>query len=99
MLQVRLALRDYLLTGDPRELEKMAQASNALSDRFREGQSRANSDMLRDVFARMALNERQWTDQFAAPMVLPQLVLSTGYQKRSADWASDFERCRPLQCL
>jgi len=78
MLQVRLALRDYLLTGDPRELEKMSQAAQALSDRFREGQSRANSDMLRDVFARMALNERQWTDQFAAPLVAQRQRVDAG---------------------
>ena len=69
MMQIRLALQDYLLTGDTRQASKMSRDAGALADLFRLGRARAQDDMLRGVLGRMEANQREWSDTFAAPLL------------------------------
>src|SRR5258706_231310 len=48
MMQVRLALQDYLLTGDDRQRERMTKEATALGDLFNRGRMRSQTDSLRD---------------------------------------------------
>lgn len=78
MMQIRLSLQDYLLTGDQRQVVRMSQEGNALEERFRQGRARAQSDMLREAFARLELDQRKWTDQFAALLVAQRARVDAG---------------------
>jgi methyl-accepting chemotaxis protein len=78
MMEIRLSLQDYLLTGDEREVARMSQEVNALAERFRQGRGRQQNDMLRDVFARLELDEQRWTDQFAAPLLAQRARVDAG---------------------
>ena len=77
-IQIRLSLQDYLLTGDKRQADRMSRESSALGDLFSKGRARAQDDMLRDVFARMEANEREWVDQFAAPLIAQRQRVDAG---------------------
>lgn len=69
MMQIRLSLQDYLLTGDLRQHERMTKEAASLADRFNKGRARGQADPLRDVLFRMEVSERDWTDNFAAPLI------------------------------
>jgi methyl-accepting chemotaxis protein len=69
MMQVRLSLQDYLLTGDVREHERMMRDASVLAALFNSGRSRRQNDPVRDVLFRMEMNERDWMDKFASPLI------------------------------
>jgi len=69
MMQVRLYLQDYLLTGDERQREKMSMEAATLSDLFNKGRTRARTETLRDVLSRMEVSQREWKDKFATPLI------------------------------
>ena len=78
MMQVRLALQDYLLTGDERQHERMTKEAAGLADLFNRGRMHSHTDSLRDVLFRMEANERDWTDKFAAPLVTQRQKVDAG---------------------
>src|SRR5207245_4114342 len=78
MMQVRLYLQDYLLTGDTRQADKLSQETAALAELFTQGRARAQSDMLREVLSRMESNERDWLDKLARPMIAQRKRVDAG---------------------
>ena len=78
ILQVRLCLRDYLLTGDERQHEQMKKQAAGLADLFNAGRFRSQTDSLREVLFRMEANERDWTDKFASPVVAERQRVDAG---------------------
>ena len=78
MMQMRLSLRDYLLTGDTRETDKMARDASALTGLLHLGRAQAQDDMLRGVLDRMAANEREWTERFATPLIAQRARVDAG---------------------
>jgi len=78
MMQVRLSLQDYLLTGDERQRERMNREVAGLADLFNRGRMRPQTDSLREVLFRMEANERDWTDKFAAPLVTERQRVDAG---------------------
>jgi methyl-accepting chemotaxis protein len=79
MMETRLHLQDYLLTGDIREYEKMTLESGSLSNLFTKARrSLAQTDTMRDVLVRMETNERDWLDKFAAPLVAQRQRVDAG---------------------
>src|SRR3954469_23180466 len=76
MMQGRLSLQDYLLTGDARQRERMTREAVALADLF--GKGRAQTDSVREVLFRMEGNERDWTDKFAAPLIAQRQRVEAG---------------------
>ena len=78
MMQVRLALQDYLLTGDDRQRERMNKEAASLAELFNRARMRSQTDSLRDVLFRMEANERDWTDKFATPLVAQRQKVEAG---------------------
>jgi methyl-accepting chemotaxis protein len=78
MMVVRLALQDYLLTGDEREHDRMTKEAAGLAELFNRARMRSQTDSLRDVLFRMETNERDWTDKFAAPLVMQRQRVDAG---------------------
>src|SRR5216683_5488987 len=78
MMQIRLHLQDYLLTGDTRQHEKMTAEAASLADFFNRGRAGAQGDSLRNVFFRMELNEKDWMDKFAAPLIAQRQRVEAG---------------------
>jgi methyl-accepting chemotaxis protein len=78
MMQVRLHLQDYLLTGDERQHDKMTREAGVLAELFNKGRMREQSDALREVLQRMEVNQRDWMDKFAAPLIAQRRRVEEG---------------------
>src|SRR5438552_3182044 len=78
MMQIRLHLQDYLLTGDQRQHDKMTRESGSLAELFNKGRTLAQTETLRDVIVRMETNQRDWSDRFAAPLVTERERVDAG---------------------
>ncbi len=77
-MQIRLALQDYLLTGDVRRRDSLNREIGELTDLISKGKAKAPSDFLRDVIVRMEANEKNWTDKFATPLVAERARVDSG---------------------
>jgi methyl-accepting chemotaxis protein len=68
MMQNRLYLGNYLLSGDARELEKMNDGLGHLQDLLKNLTAQAISDQQRSAFSRLSDSERDWANGFARPL-------------------------------
>src|SRR5512147_2183609 len=68
MMQNRLSLRNYLLSGDTRELDKMNEGIARLNELLKDLNAKASSELQRSSFAHLADSERQWETGFARPL-------------------------------
>ncbi len=67
--QNSLALSGYLLSGDSHEREAVNQGIGDLDDLFRNSQHGSSSQVLIDALDSLQKIQRDWTDQFAKPLV------------------------------
>jgi methyl-accepting chemotaxis protein len=78
MMQTRLALRDYLLTGDERQHELLVKESAELTRLTMEGKRSASTPFVRDALARMEMIEQSWAQDFAAPLIAQRRKVDAG---------------------
>src|SRR5208282_993554 len=69
MMQNRLHLQNYLLSGDTRDVEKMNDGERQLSDAVRRARELANSEQQRNSLEKVAGLEQAWGNEFANPLV------------------------------
>src|SRR5262249_23516644 len=69
IMQNRLALNNFLLSGDPRDEEKVTRGMTDTADALKLGQAQAGSDSLRDRLAQVENTEVSWGDNFAKPLL------------------------------
>ena len=97
MMQNRLFLGNYLLSGDTREMEKMYDGISKLQEFINDARMKANSDQQRYALAKVQQYERDWTSQFAQPLVTKRKDVDAGnatvaelqifyLQKDAASW-------------
>src|ERR1700688_2403912 len=69
MMQNRLHLQNYLLSGDTRDVEKMTDGEHQLSDALHHAQELANSPQQRTSLEKVQGLEQSWGTDFANPLV------------------------------
>ena len=69
MMQNRLTLANYLLSGDTRELDKLHDGTVKLSDLIRQAQNRTSDDHQIESLNKLDNMETDWNSQFASKMV------------------------------
>ncbi len=69
MMQNRLHLQNYLLSGDSRDVEKMNDGEHLLSEAIRHAQEMANSTEQRSSLEKLQGLEQTWGSEFANPLV------------------------------
>src|SRR6478752_8611531 len=69
MMQNRLYLSNYLLSGDTREVERMNEGIHTLDDYLGKSQKLASSDQQRAALDSVAKNESAWASEFAQTML------------------------------
>src|SRR5208282_4388138 len=69
MMQNRLHLQNYLLSGDTRDVEKMNDGEHQLSDALHRAQELANSAQQRGNLEKVQMLEQAWGSDFANPLV------------------------------
>src|ERR1700741_185318 len=69
MMQNRLYLSNYLLSGDTREVDRMNDGIRILNDKLDKAQGLANSDQQKTALEKGQQLEQNWAKEFAQPLV------------------------------
>ena len=69
MMQNRLYLSNYLLSGDTREVERMNEGMRTLNERLEEGKTLANSDQEKTALTKVQQLEQAWGKEFGQPLI------------------------------
>src|SRR6202140_118829 len=78
MMQNRLYLSNYLLSGDTREVERMNGGIHQLDDYLLKSQKLASSDQQRLAVDNVSKNESTWATEFAQPMLQKRREVDAG---------------------
>ena len=78
IMQNRLNLNNFLLSGDPRDEDKVNQGFTGLTDLIKRGQAQANSDILRTALIQVEGTEASWADNFAKPLLAKRHQVDSG---------------------
>jgi methyl-accepting chemotaxis protein len=78
IMQNRLNLNNFLLSGDPRDEDKVNRGFGELSDIIKRGQSQANNDFLRTALIQVESTEASWADNFAKPLLAKRHQVDSG---------------------
>jgi methyl-accepting chemotaxis protein len=69
MMQNRLYLSNYLLSGDTREVDRMNEGLRILSQKLEDGKTLATSDQEKSALSRVQQLEGAWSHEFAQPLI------------------------------
>src|SRR5437660_453780 len=69
MMQNRLYLSNYLLSGNTREVERMNEGLRILNEKLEGGKGLANSDQEKSALAKVQQLEQAWSKEFAQPLI------------------------------
>ncbi|MGB8062977.1 MAG: methyl-accepting chemotaxis protein [Candidatus Sulfotelmatobacter sp.] len=78
MMQNRLYLSNYLLSGDTREVDRMNEGLRTLSEKLAQGKTLANSDQVKSSLARVEQLEQSWGKEFAQPLIEKRKDVDSG---------------------
>jgi methyl-accepting chemotaxis protein len=69
MMQNRLHLSNYLLSGDPREIDQMNSGLQTLASLIKTAGSKLSTSEQRDTLASVQQLEQKWANEFAYPLI------------------------------
>ena len=78
MMQNRLYLSNYLLSGDTREMERMADGIRVLNDNLKKAINLASSDQQKTALEKVQQLEQSWNSEFAQPLVEKRKQVDAG---------------------
>src|SRR5271168_968113 len=93
----RLDLNNFLLSGDPRDEDRVTKGLTTMSDLVKRGQSQAATEALRTGLLQVESTETSWADNFAKPLLAKRHQVDSGdatvsdlqifyLQKNPASW-------------
>jgi methyl-accepting chemotaxis protein len=74
----RLNMNDFLLSGDPRDEEKVNKGLTDISDLIKRGESQTASDAVRTALIQVESTEASWADNFAKPLMAKRHQVDSG---------------------
>src|ERR1700681_2699594 len=78
MMQNRLYLSNYLLSGDTREVDRMNEGLRLLNEKLERGKNLASSDQVKTALAKVQQLEQAWGKEFAQPMIEKRKDVDSG---------------------
>src|SRR3984893_15239050 len=78
MMENRLFLGNYLLSGDLRDEDKTNKGVADLASLLKDVESKANDASLKTAFAQVEAGEHSWADDFAKPMIAKRHQVDAG---------------------
>jgi len=69
IMQNRLYLSNYLLSGDTREVERLNDGERVLQESLRTAQKLSNSEQQNTALEKVQANEQNWAREFATPLI------------------------------
>jgi methyl-accepting chemotaxis protein len=73
-----LDLRDYLLSGDPREETAETNGIRTLDNLLRDAQNKSTDDRLREAYSAIESNQQSWEDDFSKPLIAKRHQVDAG---------------------
>ena len=100
MMQNRLYLSNYLLSGDTREVDRMNEGVKTLNDRLEKSSNLTSSDQQKTALERVEQLEQSWAKEFAQPLADKRKDVDSGnatvaelqifyLQKDAASWVKN----------
>jgi methyl-accepting chemotaxis protein len=74
----RLSLNNFLLSGDPRDEEKVNKGLNDLTESLKRGEAQTTSDAVRSALIQVEGTEASWADNFAKPLMAKRHQVDSG---------------------
>jgi methyl-accepting chemotaxis protein len=78
IMQNRLNLNNFLLSGDPRDEDKVNRGLTELNDLTKRGQSQTGNEFLRTALIQVESTESSWSDNFAKPLLAKRHQVDSG---------------------
>src|SRR6202142_2557637 len=78
MMQNRLYLSNYLLSGDTREVERLNDGLRVLEEKLQTGQSLTTSEQQRSALSKVQTSEQNWAREFATPLMEKRKEVDSG---------------------
>jgi methyl-accepting chemotaxis protein len=78
IMKNRLNLNNFLLSGDPRDEDRVNRGMNDLSDLIKRGQAQTSNDTVRTALIQVEGTEASWADNFAKPLLAKRHQVDSG---------------------
>src|SRR5581483_10056203 len=78
MMQNRLFLSNYLLSGDTREMDRMNEGVRLLNDHLKKAQSLSTSEQQKSALEKVQQLEQSWNSEFALPLAEKRKEVDAG---------------------
>ncbi len=78
VVENRLSLGNYLLSGDLRDQDRTNKGIGELQDLLKESEAKANDPALRSALTQVEDNEHQWADNFAKELIAKRHQVDAG---------------------
>jgi methyl-accepting chemotaxis protein len=78
IMQNRLNLNNFLLSGDPRDEDKVNRGFTDLNEMIKRGQAQTSNDILRTALIQVEGTEASWADNFAKPLLAKRHQVDSG---------------------
>jgi methyl-accepting chemotaxis protein len=78
MMQNRLYLSNYLLSGDTREVDRMNEGLRTLNEKLEDGKNKANDDQVKTSLVKVQQLEQSWGKEFAQPLIEKRRDVDSG---------------------
>src|ERR1700749_3687358 len=78
MMQNRLYLSNYLLSGDTREVDRMNEGLRTLNEKLEQGKNLASSDQVKTSLSKVEQLEQSWGKEFAQPLIEKRKDVDSG---------------------
>src|SRR6202451_3825868 len=78
MMQNRLSLSNYLLSGDTREVDRLNDGMRVLEEKLQTGESLTTSEQQRTALEKVQASEQSWAREFAAPLMDKRKEVDSG---------------------
>jgi methyl-accepting chemotaxis protein len=74
----RLNMDNFLLSGDPRDEEKVNKGFSQIADLIKGGEAKSGSDKLKTALIQVESTEASWADNFAKPLLAKRHQVDSG---------------------
>ena len=78
MMQNHLDMNNFLLSGDPRDEEKVNKGLTEIADLIKRGEAQVSNDTVHTALIQLESTEASWADNFAKPLIAKRHQVDSG---------------------
>src|SRR5271154_681946 len=78
IMRNRLDMNNFLLSGDPRDEEKLTKGFTEINELIKRGEAQGGSEVLKTSLIQLESTEASWADNFAKPLLAKRHQVDSG---------------------